>query len=324
MTARERDGFALLTALWALAVVGALAGVYLAESRSVVQVAHNRNVLALSEQAALAGLARAHNALERLQALAGSSETLGPADRADLHRIWNRLDSAFVPIAQECLGPACYEMTVRDLGTTLDINTVDAARMRRLLLALDVDYRVADVAAQSLADWLDADDLHRARGAERQYYQALTFPREPRNGPIPHVEELLKIRGFDRRLYELVRPYLSVDGDGRINVNAAPTAVLATLPGLSEIAVRGILRARARGLVFQNPFEIARLLPAEDRARLRASYAEFVRNAAFEPQRIEVRSRGYVRGAGPEVRFRALYVRARDRITLVKRVRETA
>lgn len=62
-----------------------------------------------------------------------------------------------------------------------------------LLLALP---GMTEEIADSIMDWLDADDEVRPYGAELEYYSGLPTPYEPTNGPISSVEELLLVSGM--------------------------------------------------------------------------------------------------------------------------------
>ncbi|QDV43527.1 General secretion pathway protein K [Stieleria neptunia] len=62
-----------------------------------------------------------------------------------------------------------------------------------LLLALP---GMTEEIADSIMDWLDADDEVRPYGAELEYYSGLPTPYEPTNGPINSVEELLLVSGM--------------------------------------------------------------------------------------------------------------------------------
>lgn len=315
-------GFALLTALWALVLVGAVAGAYLAASRDTVLVSDNRNAELHATLAARAGLERAHNAMERLQVLGTDlSIRLDAEERARLGRVWNDLDSSFAAITTGCLGDACYDIRARDLGTLLNVNLASDARLRSLFLAAGADYRRADVAAQSIADWLDADDLHRARGAERAYYVSLGRTYLPRNAPITDVRELAHVRGVDGELLEAALAYLTVEGKGRVNLNAAPEPVLAALPGFGPEVVRAVLEARRQGRQLANVFEVSLLLGPYARSRIQEHFAELASVAAFEPEEIEVTSSGHRSGHPIEVTLRAVYVRSGTRVAQVKRWR---
>lgn len=54
-------------------------------------------------------------------------------------------------------------------------------------------------AADSLLDWIDADDITREFGAEAEDYLRLPQPYRPRNAMPETVEELLFVRGIDRQ-----------------------------------------------------------------------------------------------------------------------------
>ena len=61
-----------------------------------------------------------------------------------------------------------------------------------------------DVVICSLKDWMDSEDddaLSCMNGAESDYYQGLTPPYPCRNGPIPHIGELMRIRGMTANLF---------------------------------------------------------------------------------------------------------------------------
>ena len=54
-------------------------------------------------------------------------------------------------------------------------------------------------AADSLLDWIDADDIPREFGAETEHYQRHSEPYRPRNGMPETIEELLFVQGIDRQ-----------------------------------------------------------------------------------------------------------------------------
>ncbi|NOZ41389.1 MAG: hypothetical protein GXP24_14360, partial [Planctomycetes bacterium] len=66
----------------------------------------------------------------------------------------------------------------------------------RLLLIPGMNEEVVD----AILDWLDEDDSPRAYGVEASYYQNLTPPYRPNNGPLAHLDELLMIQGVTPEL----------------------------------------------------------------------------------------------------------------------------
>lgn len=92
-------------------------------------------------------------------------------------------------------------------------------------------YDVTDL-AESLVDWVDADDARLAGGFEDDYYQQQEPPYRAANRPLLSVDDLLLVEGFDRALVDALRPYVTVHpyvGINGVNVNTAPPHVLALL-----------------------------------------------------------------------------------------------
>jgi type II secretory pathway component PulK len=54
--------------------------------------------------------------------------------------------------------------------------------------------------ANSILDWIDADDEARPNGAESDYYSSLTPPYACKNGPLDSIEELLLVKGVTPQL----------------------------------------------------------------------------------------------------------------------------
>jgi general secretion pathway protein K len=91
--------------------------------------------------------------------------------------------------------------------------------------------------AAALIDWIDRDDevtclafvQQDNLGAENDYYQTRSPPYPCRNGPVSAVEELSAVRGMTPEVFTRLRPLVTCVGDGKIDLNAAPKAVLQSL-----------------------------------------------------------------------------------------------
>lgn len=59
---------------------------------------------------------------------------------------------------------------------------------------------MTEAIADALLDWVDADNTPRGFGAEAEYYEALSPPYAPRNGPPECLDELLLVRDVTRQL----------------------------------------------------------------------------------------------------------------------------
>ncbi len=95
----------------------------------------------------------------------------------------------------------------------------------------------------AIKDWIDPDSVVTANGAENAYYQGLGKSTTVRNGPMESIDELLLVRGISPELYRGTpeRPglsrFLTVYGEGSVNVNTAPKEVLRALaPSITEDA----------------------------------------------------------------------------------------
>jgi type II secretory pathway component PulK len=112
----------------------------------------------------------------------------------------------------------------------INVNTADTAVMERLfefLLGGD-ETRAQDLAAV-ITDWRDADsELSTPVGsAEDSFYRNLTYsPYEAKDAPLEALDELRLVKDMDANSMEKLKDYLTVFGDGKININTAPKAVL--------------------------------------------------------------------------------------------------
>ncbi len=111
----------------------------------------------------------------------------------------------------------------------------------------------------AIKDWLDSNDddaITGLTGAESGYYEDLDPPYACRNGPLPHLNELILIKGIKPEMFYGVgqipglADYLTIYGmspatgkgfqfAGNININTAPVEILAALlpPGNEDLAL---------------------------------------------------------------------------------------
>lgn len=91
----------------------------------------------------------------------------------------------------------------------------------------------------AIKDWIDEDDEVTGFGAEDSYYQSLDHPYSCRNAPFESLEELLLVKGITPELFygtedgtekiPGISGYLTIYGDGKININTADAIVLQAL-----------------------------------------------------------------------------------------------
>lgn len=154
------------------------------------------------------------------------------------------------------MGQGFYRVRVTDEAGKIDLNLASETILRNLLSQLDPAGEdkelTVNTIVDSILDWRDPDDFHRLNGAEDDYYQSLPNPYRARNANFETVEELLLVKGMtpeilygaDRKLGLI--DFLTVQArTNRININAAPRAVLMALPGMTAEAAEGIIAYRA-------------------------------------------------------------------------------
>ena len=118
---------------------------------------------------------------------------------------------------------------------------------------------------EALLDWLDGDDQPRPRGAEKDFYLSKKNPHLPKNGPLDSLEELLLIRGVNASLLygeegkEGLKNYLTVQSDGRININTATLPVLLSLSSQIDREMAQAVLAHRREKPFRNREELRSL-----------------------------------------------------------------
>jgi general secretion pathway protein K len=114
------------------------------------------------------------------------------------------------------------------------------------------------VLAANLIDYVDADDMSQQGEPEDDAYQRRDPPARAANRPLLSVDELRRVEGFDARLVDALRPYVTVypyANGGGINPNTAPPYVLSLLFFDDEVelrladpdTVRSILAIRKEG-----------------------------------------------------------------------------
>ncbi|MBW3656767.1 MAG: general secretion pathway protein GspK [Gemmatimonadetes bacterium] len=302
---RSRAGFALISVLWILVGISALAMAAGLAAREAVASARNRVDLADAAWRAEGCLERARAAISGALAAARNE---GPGGGT-----WGRMDRA---VAESPLlaGSGC-DVAMIAAGAALDVNAAPEDAIHRALTAHGVPAARADSLVDALADWRDADAVPRPRGAERAWYLA-NGRRAPRDGTLADGREIARVRGFDG--VAGMEEIFSTE-PGRVPLGHAPPAVLASLPGFTPEAVARVvdLRARGQGVGDLSAFPGA-LSPGARDALLRR-FTEFVGAAAAEPEAWIVRARAGVGTPAAVSVVEVRLVRAGDRAAIVRR-----
>ncbi|MBI2359500.1 MAG: general secretion pathway protein GspK [Deltaproteobacteria bacterium] len=140
---------------------------------------------------------------------------------------------------EESYGEGSYSVRFTDEAGKVNLNRVDQETLRRIFTNLGVEEPRRSILVDAILDWIDEDDLHRASGAESDYYMSLSPAYTAKNGRFDTVEELLWVRGVTAELFygeegeAGLRDIFSVDSPiDRINLRTASAEVIHALVGL--------------------------------------------------------------------------------------------
>lgn len=155
------------------------------------------------------------------------------------------------------VGGGYVTVHIEDLDGKLDVNSLiqngnpDAVvvdRFVRFFQNMNLDDPKGLVAA--LIDWIDSDNKVYnilATGAEDNYYMSLPHPYHCKNAPLDSLDELAMVKGFTPKIVARIKPFLTVHGGKKININTAPAEVLMALtkdPEIDRDAADAIISAR--------------------------------------------------------------------------------
>jgi len=149
------------------------------------------------------------------------------------------------------VGDGECSMTITEENGRLNVNQLkdkggrlDRTRIEQLLRLIDLLNReqpghshIGYDLIPAIIDWADSDEevtclpfiKHDNLGAESGYYNQLEVPYKCKNGPLEATEELLLIKGISEQVFDRLRDYVTVYGEGGININYAPKLVIESI-----------------------------------------------------------------------------------------------
>jgi general secretion pathway protein K len=148
--------------------------------------------------------------------------------RNDPNELWS-IGVQDYPLAEGAVSVKIDDLNGRlPLNKLVDLqgNSISVYRDRFVRLCQELALDNPDALADSLTDWLDPDNTPEPDGAEDAYYLSLNPPYEATDGPLRSIDEMRLIRGFDVETVELLSPFVSSFGDGKLNINTASPEML--------------------------------------------------------------------------------------------------
>ncbi len=282
-------GFAVIIVLVAITVMSMLAGGLAVFMKVESQLAQNGNDDEKLLWIGRAGVERAAWLLANepggpssLQQVWAGGPGIGPETNGPL---------AGLALDNFPVGDGSVSIHLVEQESKINVNRADTPLLDQILTAMGADAGDISVVADSIQDWIDADDATRPAGAESDYYQGLTPPYNAKNAPIDDLEELQLIKGITPDMFKGggggadpnfpfqhhklglghapgeapdyafgLRDVLTPYSNGQINLNTADSKVLSCIPGMDDASVQNILtfRTSENGLdnslgLFQSP-----------------------------------------------------------------------
>lgn len=131
-----------------------------------------------------------------------------------------------------------------DEESKININKADTLTLKRLIKSV---FNWADDDAQRLAnaiiDWREYGESEISGFYSDEYYENLEYPYKPKKTDFEVLDELLLVRGMNEEIFERLLPFVTIYGEGKVNVNSASRAVLTAL-GIKNELVDFILAIR--------------------------------------------------------------------------------
>ncbi|HUT02948.1 MAG TPA: hypothetical protein VM163_03565 [bacterium] len=199
-------GVALLMTIWIMVLLTVMALEFSFEKRVDLLVATNFRDEAQAYYLAMAGINVALAEVLSKEYYFGSPDGSGELYFVSRQVTWDEsgeleMDEASPSREGIRLGRGSFDYQIVDERRKLDIRlSSNDERFRDLIVDSGVDDMIADTIVDSMKDWRDADDFHRANGAEDDYYQAhyeeqgMSEPYLCKNANFDSVRELLLVR----------------------------------------------------------------------------------------------------------------------------------
>jgi general secretion pathway protein K len=260
MRGGREEGVALICVLWTLVLLSIVAAVLSLETRASARIARNMADDAAARAAADAGIQRAM------------------LDLATAPGVDNK---AFRAVYDWRFANSTVHISVQDESSKIDLNQGPVVVLTALFESVGIESAHAQSLSDAIADFRDADNLPRLRGAEEANYRSAGLAWAPKNAPFQGIEELQQVLGITAEIYRRVAPELTIYSI--LDYSATARSSPATGDRL-----KGILRRAGLDSSLTNSPGLAFSIRAEAKS---SNGAVFVREAVVQPASRKTRQR---------------------------------
>ncbi len=247
----RRGGMVLVMALWVLSILSVFAvfiGVGVRQKLVLASRLEKRNAV---HDVAKSGVQRARSIFLNMPDDLASRETIANKKFKHHHPAMFRqipVGDGMVDISylNYDYGPSDGEVMygLEDEAGKLNVNTASLDELRSLfMLTAGLHFDEAQDLAMALIDWREPAEQDLVGFYGDEYYANLNFPYEPKGAPLEILEEVLLVKGMNPDVFGRVRDFLTVVGDGKVNLNTASRPVLLAL-GMSPEVVDTVIYGR--------------------------------------------------------------------------------
>ncbi len=127
----------------------------------------------------------------------------------------------------------------------ININKEKRSVIKRLFRIVGLNEMKAQNLSASIVDWRDKNsELSIPLGsAEDRYYRSLGDSYEAKDADFEVLDELFLVRGMTGEIFDKIKDFITIYGEGKVNINTVSEEVLLSL-GLHESVVNKILSFR--------------------------------------------------------------------------------
>ncbi len=185
---------------------------------------------------------------QKASLIAKSGQTLSSKFVEDIRQqSYTYFSEITVPVVRDFGTDNLLLIKIEDENSKFNINSIiypngltneeAYSSLKKLLEYLNINPSLA----MTIADWIDPDHEPRLRDSE---YNA-------KNSDLWSMDELRLIEGVDKKIFETISPFITVYGNGNININSAKLPVLVSLhDDMTETLAKRIIDYRE-----SSPFE---------------------------------------------------------------------
>jgi general secretion pathway protein K len=258
---KSQRGIALFLVLWIMALLTVIAGEFCYAIKTEVNITRNFKEETQTYYIAMSGIFFAIGELvvNEIVPLQVKATTPGIEEVPEDVRWRVNTDIPAVPF-----GDGQFKVEKDNESGKVNLNRAGAPLLKMMLNNFEMEDTDKNIIVDSIMDWRDKDNFHRVNGAEDEYYLSLPQPYKCKNGDFTSIEELLLVRGVTPEIFygglkDLVSVYqdketglvrdnrrIELFDYNRININAASTRMLRSLPRMTEDIVQEIMKYRGK------------------------------------------------------------------------------